>query len=260
MLTDYIEIIDRTVDFDEIVDSIAKLYVRRQEFTVTCFEPGIHRLKPIGIEFNDTMLYSNWVDLRVNTVEVDTSKGITDIKENYSVEYTFSEKMEDWFIKYWPFLAGAGGLVAIFFIVRLIRSRKPEEVVPEIPKIPAHITALKALIELRQKEAWKTENKKEFYSELTYTVRLYLEQRFGIQAIESTTREIIDELKYADISEEDKRYLRKILSQADMVKFAKMKPQEEQGEESLGKSIDFVEKTKLEDTIEPIKKEGENAD
>src|SRR5690606_27942836 len=116
---------------------------------------------------------------------------------------------------------------------------------PEAPPIPAHITALKSLIELKKRQAWKTENKKEYYSELTYTVRLYLEERFGIQAIEHTTREIINDLKYADISEEDKVYLRKILSEADMVKFAKMTPQEKHGEESLEKSIDFVQKTKV---------------
>ena len=91
------------------------------------------------------------------------------------------------------------------------------------------------------------DDKKQYYSELTYTVRLYLEQRFGIQAIEHTTREIIQDLKYADISEEDKMYLRKILSEADMVKFAKMKPENKFGEESLDKSIDFVNKTKKED-------------
>ena len=243
-LTEYIEIVDRTVDFTEIVDSTNKIFQRKQEFTVTCFEPGIHRLNPIGIEVNDSMYYTNMIDFVVQSVEVDTSKGIHDIKENYSVDYTFSEKLEDWFSKNWPYLAAGGGLLALFFIFRLVRNKRPEQEEDAPPPIPAHITALKALLDLKKKEAWLTENKKEYYSELTYTVRLYLEQRFGIQAIEHTTREIINDLRYADISEEDKIYLRKILSEADMVKFAKMKPDTSHGEESLNKSIDFVEKTK----------------
>lgn len=247
MLTDYIEILDRTVDYDEIVDSVNGIFVRKQEFTVTCFDAGLHRIQPIGIEVDDSMYYTNTAELLVETVEVDTSKGITDIKENYSVKYSFGEKIEDWFKAYWPYLAGTAGLIAIFFLFRLIKNRRPEKEEKLPPPIPAHITALKSLIELKEKEAWKTENKKEYYSNLTYTVRLYLEQRFGIQAIEHTTREIINDLRYADISEEDKVYLRKILSEADMVKFAKMKPDESHGEQSLDKSIDFVEKTKKEE-------------
>lgn len=247
MLTDYIEILDRTVDYVEVVDSNSFHYKRKQEFTLTCFEPGTHHLQPLGIELNDSMFYTNSTALNVETVEVDTTKGITDIKGNYQVEYTFAEKMEDWFAKYWPWLAGGAGLVAIFFLVRLIKNRRPEKVEPEAPPIPAHITALATLIKLREERAWLSEDKKGYYSDLTYTVRLYLEERFGIQAIEHTTREIINDLKYADITEEDKVYLRKILSEADMVKFAKMVPGEEHGEESLNKSIAFVEKTKKEE-------------
>ena len=244
MLTDYIEILDRTVDFEATLDSSENKYIRKQEFTVTSFEPGFHKINPIGIELNDTMVYTNSANLFVESVAIDTSKGITDIKENYGVDYSFGEKIEDWFKYYWPYLAGAAALVACYFLFVLIKNRRPEKIIPDAPPIPAHITALKALIELKQKQAWRTEDKKQFYSELTYTVRLYLEERFGIQAIEHTTREIIDDLKFADISEEDKVYLRKILSQADMVKFAKMKPDETAGEDSLYKSIDFVEKTK----------------
>ncbi|MEX1001258.1 MAG: hypothetical protein WDZ35_04005 [Crocinitomicaceae bacterium] len=244
MLTDHIEIIDRTVDFDELIDTSQHIYLRKQEFTITCFQAGRHVLQPVGIELNDSMYYTNKAELLVETVEIDTSKGIYDIKGNYAVEYTFTEKVEDWFKKYWPWLAGAGGLIAVLFLIRLIRKRLPEQEAPKVPPVPAHLTALKALLDLKKEEAWKSGDPKSFYSELTYTVRLYLEQRFGIKAIERTTREIISDLKFADISEEDKVYLRKILSEADMVKFAKMIPDETIGEQSLDRSIDFVERTK----------------
>jgi hypothetical protein len=245
-LTEHIEILDRTVDFDEIIDSNYNVFNKKQEFTVTCFKPGIHYINPIGIEMDDSLYYSNPLQLLVQTVEVDTATGITDIKEIYSVDYSFGEQMEDWFKKYWPFLAGSAAIVAIFFLLRLIKNARPEKEIVLPPPIPAHITALKSLIELKNNQAWLMDNKKKYYSELTFTVRLYLEQRFGIQAIEHTTREIIQDLKYADISEDDKMYLRRILSEADMVKFAKMKPENKFGEESLHKSIDFVEKTKKE--------------
>ena len=251
--TEHIEIIDRTVDFEKIVDTLNHVYSRTQEFQITCFQPGIHMIPSIGIELNDSVYHTYSTSLIVETVEIDTSKSITDIKENYSVEYSFGEKVEDWFKYYWPWIASAGGLLAIFFLFKLFKNRKEEEEeIPFVPVIPAHITALKSLQQLESEKAWLSEEQKEYYSELTYTVRLYLEQRFGINAVEQTTREIISELKFADISEEDRLHLRKLLSQADMIKFAKMKTGKDQGKDSLYKSIDFVQKTKNEDVDKDV--------
>jgi hypothetical protein len=62
--------------------------------------------------------------------------------------------------------------------------------------------------------------------------------------MEQTTREIIRDLKFSAISEEDKVYLRKILREADMVKFAKFTPSDDDAYAYLNKSIDFVKRTK----------------
>ena len=237
-----IEIIDRTIDYEDPSDTTGGI-MRKQDFQITSFEPGFHFIPSIAIELDDSTFYTTSTTLQVETVETDSS--IVDIKPNYSVDYTFGEKVEDWFRSYWKWLAGIGIAIAAFFLFRLWKNRSPkEEEVPYVPPIPAHITALKSLRELEQEQAWQSSEQKEYYSDLTYTVRLYLEQRFGIKAVEQTTREIITELRYADISEEDKLHLRKLLSQADMIKFAKMKADANHGKDSLYKSIDFVEKTK----------------
>jgi len=146
----------------------------------------------------------------------------------------------------WIFI-GFALIALIFLIIRAVRKKKEGEEIIEVPMIPAHITALNALHALEKQEAWKSEDKKRYYSDLTDTVRLYLEQRFQIFAMEQTTREIIDDLKYSDITNEDKEFLRKILTQADMVKFARVKPDNELGYVSLGRSIEFVDKTKKEE-------------
>ena len=86
---------------------------------------------------------------------------------------------------------------------------------------------------------------------MTDTVRQYLEDRFNIQALEQTTTEIIRDLKFADISPEDKAFLKQILQQADFVKFAKFKPTDDDGLSALDKSFDFVQQTKIE-VIDPI--------
>lgn len=243
-LTDEIEIIDKTVDYESLTDSLTKTYLREQQITISAFEPGVFKIPAQEIELNETLYATNELELLVETVEVDTSKGIVDIKPKYEVNYSLSEMAADWFKTYWPVFAIAAGLVALFFLFRLLRKRRGEEPEPEAPKIPAHITALESLNALLYGEGWKTSQKKEYYSTLTDTVRKYLEERFDIYALEKTTREIIADLKNADISDEDKIYLKKILSQADMVKFAKFSPADEDGYISLKQSIEFVERTK----------------
>ena len=244
-LTKDIDIVDKTVDRDFLLDSASATYLREQQLLITAFEKGQFTIPQQEIRLGDSIYYSNTVQLLVETVAIDTSKGIADIKPIYSVDYPFSERSKDWLKVNWYWLAIIGGLILIFFIWRYVQRRKPEEeeeIIEEV--IPAHIIALEALEKLLKQEDWKSPEKKEYYSELTETVRTYLENRFGIHAMEQTTREIIRDLKFSAISEADKVYLRKILREADMVKFAKFSPSDDDAFAYLNKSIDFVKRTK----------------
>ncbi|MBI3133689.1 MAG: hypothetical protein HYZ14_03345 [Bacteroidetes bacterium] len=246
-LTKKIEIIDKTVDYESILDSNTQTYLREQQLTISAFEPGVFEIPAIEIELNESRFETNPLQLIVETVEVDTSKGIVDIKPNYDVTYTWSEMAKDWLKTYWYVFAIAGTIIALFFLFRLLKKYRKEKPEPEAPKIPAHITALAVLNDLMMHESWKAGNKKDYYSTMTDTVRRYLEERFDIHALEKTTREILTDLKNADISDTDKVYLKKILNQADMVKFAKFSPADDDGLVSLKQSIEFVERTKKHD-------------
>ncbi len=248
-LTENLEIIGKTIDLETLVDSGSSTYIKEQRLLITGFEQGNYTIPEQTIYLNDSVYESNSLVLQISTVEVDTSKGIADIKPIYSVNYPFSERSRDWFLENWYWIAIIVALIIAFLIWRYLKQKEPEieaEVLEEI--IPAHILALAALSKLKQDEEWKSERKKEYYSTLTDTVRSYLENRFNIHAMEQTTQEIITDLKYASISEDDKVYLRKILREADMVKFAKMTPNDEDAFEYLNKSIDFVNRTKEKET------------
>lgn len=245
-ITRDVEVVDQSIDFDKIVDSTAGIYLREQQLVVTAFEEGEYEIPGQEIWLNDSLFTTNPVSLTISTVEVDTTKGITDIKPIYAVNYPFSERSMDWLKENWMWLAIIGGLILLFIAWRIYQKRKPEpeeeEILEEI--IPAHIIALETLNKLLKNEGWKTLEKKGYYSTLTDTVRSYLENRFGINAMEKTTREIINDLKFSPISEDDKVYLRKILREADLVKFAKFSPSDDEACAYLNKSIDFVERTK----------------
>lgn len=248
-ITDHVEIVDKTIDKEIITDSALGTYQREQKLLITVFEPGTYRIPSQTIFLNDSAFTTEEDSILVETVEVDTTKGIADIKPIYSVNYPFSERSKDWFKKYWYYLT-AGALALIGFLFWRKYKKKEEDTEPEVLEeiIPAHVLALTTLEKLLREEKWKSGEKKVYYSELTDTVRAYLENRFGIHAMEKTTREIIKELKYSAITEDDEATLRKILREADMVKFAKFTPGDEDAYHCLNKSIDFVNRTKKKET------------
>lgn len=248
LLTDGIEIVSKSIDKDELIDSSKALYRRQQRFILTSFEEGTYSIPPQEIELGDSTYLTDSALILVETVPVDTSKGVYDIKPIYAVDYPITERSKDWFLENWYWIAIILGLIIAFLVYRYVQQRKKQEGPAEAKVIiPAHILAMEKLDQLLKEEAWKSEQKKNYYSELTDTVRSYLENRFDIHAMEKTTREIIQDLKYSPISEADKVYLRKILREADMVKFAKFSPTHEDALVYLHNSIDFVNRTKTEE-------------
>jgi len=245
-ITNEIEIIDKS-DIKTIpLDSTqSHQFLMEQDMIITSFDPNKHTIPSIEFHYQDSTFKSLPLTLVVNTVPVDTaSKKLFDIYPIYDVDYPVTEQIADAVKNYWYYLVILA-LIVIIIILYIRYKNKPKEVVvvPEV-KLPPHIKALQVLNELKQQEAWKKENKKEYYSNLTDTVREYLEERFGIQALEKTTREIINDLKFTDISVDDKHFLREILKQADFVKFAKFKPNDDDGFNALNKSLEFVKRTK----------------
>ena len=91
-LTDEIEVIDKTIDYEVLVDSTRSLYKREQKLYLTSFEAGTYYTPALEIELDDTILKTESLVLRVETIAVDTSKGIYDIQPNYEVPYSFTEK------------------------------------------------------------------------------------------------------------------------------------------------------------------------
>ncbi|KAA3617817.1 MAG: hypothetical protein D8M58_00280 [Calditrichaeota bacterium] len=109
---------------------------------------------------------------------------------------------------------------------------------------PAHEIALEALEELYGSDLLESGQLKIFYIRLTEILRNYLEGRYYISAMEETTDEIIRDL-IEHIDEEKRDELSGILKEADLVKFAKHKPQSGQTEEIKQQSERFIQETKL---------------
>jgi hypothetical protein len=133
----------------------------------------------------------------------------------------------------------------VWLIVRHLRNRS---VMPApAPKIPPHVVANKALVELGHRKLWQKGKFKAYYTELTSILRAYISGRWNIGALEMTTDEIIAALRDVDMPTASRTDLITILRTADMVKFAKAEPEAEDNEENLSRAIYFVENTKVVD-------------
>ena len=120
------------------------------------------------------------------------------------------------------------------------------------PKLPAHVIALDKLNKLKQERLWENNQVKEYQSKLTFAIREYLENRFEVQALESTTSEIVNDLEAKDFDTTYSESLTRILQVADLVKFAKATPDDAMHEQFLDEAFSFVEDTKsIEELINP---------
>lgn len=146
---------------------------------------------------------------------------------------------------------GLIALVLLSLIIWLVASqlykymRKREATERLLPKIPPHIVANKALVELNHRKLWQNGKYKLYYTELTAILRVYISERWGISAMEYTTPEIIEALSEIDMPRDSRFALVALLRTADMVKFAKAEPEAEENEENYTRAYYFVENTKL---------------
>lgn len=242
---------DTLVNLVEVIDvsridtsQNSSYHFQKREITITSFDSGYYALKPFLFKVNEKSVESEALLLEVLNVKIDsTNAQLYDIKDIYNDPLTLSELINE----YWPFAVGGLGLMAIlgWLLWFLFIRPKPvrEEQTIKRPQIPPHEIALKKLQEIEAQQFWQSGKYKEYHSDVTETVRTYMEQRFGIHALEQTSDEIIHQMKFIDIDQEVQQKLVRMLKLADMVKFAKEKPLPAENEATMSMAIDFIQST-----------------
>jgi len=140
-----------------------------------------------------------------------------------------------WIISIFIGLAIVGVLLYFFYF----RKKAPAPPPPLPAPDPAHVIAFRSLEELQSQTALID---KDYYSSLDQILRGYLENRYSIPALERTSSEVVGLLHNEGIPDNDE--LRDLLSQVDMVKFAKAELPQERRASSWERVREFVERTK----------------
>lgn len=143
---------------------------------------------------------------------------------------------------YLPYLVIGGIAVLVALLVWLWwRRRKAKPVAePSRPQLPADYVALKALGEIEAMRLLESGRHKKYYTLVVDVLRHYIEQRYGVQAMDRTTDEIVFDLQRSRIEIDA---LEPLLRDADLVKFAKYKPGAEKGSAALESARDIVVQT-----------------
>lgn len=225
---------------DTIVGNSRNILIKK--YGLTQFDSGKYTIPRVKILINKIPVFSDSIKVEVFNVKVDTLKQkMHDIKPIIQVETPTS----DW----WKYILGlvafaAAGINGYYFY----KKKKNQKEKPLVYNSPIEkATSLMQLLE--KKELLANGEIKAYYSELTDITRDYIEEAINIPAKESTTSELIAALRIAStkkkmkLSKETLLNLEKVLKQADLVKFAQVKP------------LDFEiasDKEKLEKTINII--------
>ena len=249
----------------EVVDRTAPDTLKRrgdgtleieQVYTITSFDSGFFVIPPfrfIDAEDTSSMAETEAILIEVHTMEVDTAQAFKDIKNPYSVPYTWDEFISE-------AIAISGILVLLllaYLFYRYWKNRPKKEIVEEVFVGDPYEIAMEGLHLLDDKKLWQQDKIKEYYTELTDIVRTYIENRYAIIAMEMTTDEIMESLAYTQAAPADREKLGQLLLMADMVKFAKSKPLAREHQMNMSQASDFVRDTRQ---VEDLPQSGDPAE
>lgn len=246
MLMEGIEIVGEVQSDTQYINNNSHKVVT-QRYTVTSFDTAFYYIPPIEVLVDSQAYASNSLALKVMTYDIDTTavEAIFPIKDVVKRPITFVELL--------PMIGSIVLLVALCFVIPYLLGRyhdnKPilRRVTIE-PKQPPHRVALQEMERIRVDKSWQGDDPKQYYTELTDVLRGYMEERFGFNAKEMTSDEII-----AHLSEQtDKEWigeLRELFNMSDLVKFAKYKPMINENDMNLINAIEFINKTKVESEV-----------
>ena len=219
--------------------------VRHQRgYVLTSFEDTLYYIPPMTVKVNDQDYQTNQLALKVLTVEVDTTNyenyfGPKDVQDNPFL-------WEEWSLSFWLSIVMLVLLAVAYYLYLRLRDNKPVIArIRIIKRLLPHQKAMKAIEEIKAEKMLTAENSKEYYTRLTDALRKYIEERYGFNAMEMTSSEIIDRLMAAG-DHQSLNELSQLFQTADLVKFAKYSTLINENDANLVSAVDFINKTKIE--------------
>ena len=215
-----------------------------RHYTVTCFDSALIYIAPIPVRIDGQEYSSNRLALAFMTYDIPQGQenNIFGPKENMRTPVQFREI----WLPVLLYLLSMFAIVGAIFLFRRYRDDKP--IIRHIKveaRIPAHKRALDGMEELRRSGLTSGDDPKLYYTRLTDLLREYINERFGFNATEMTSDEILEHLRESR-DRESLQELASLLSTSDLVKFAKFRPMIGENDRNLLGAVEFVRQTMVE--------------
>ncbi|MDR0939186.1 MAG: BatD family protein [Mediterranea sp.] len=240
-LTRGVEVLEVSKPDTQYLNNRQRMLIARK-YTITSFDSALYYLPPMPVSVDGKPYKSQALALKVYSVQVDTLHPENFFPEKGIMEAPFA--WSDWYGLFAnAFLVILWGASLVYLIVRL-RDNKP--IIRKIKvdaKLPPYQVALKEIERIKMERVWQRGASKQYYTELTDAIRTYIKERFGFNALEMTSTEILDKLLETN-DKEAIADLKSLFQTADLVKFAKHNPLMNENDANLVSAIDFINETK----------------
>jgi hypothetical protein len=215
-----------------------------KKYTITSFDEKLYAIPGQKVKIDGKEYVGGTLALKVVTMDVDTLHPNQffppkDVQDN---PFLWSE----WSPIFWMSVLMLVLCITGFYLYLRLKNNKPIITrIKIVKKIPPHQKALTAIEKLKVEKMTTSTDQKTYYTELTDTLRKYIEERFGFNAMEMTTTEIIYHLQQnGDRKMMDE--LKGLFETADLVKFAKHEALINENDMNLVNAINFIDQTKIE--------------
>ena len=224
-----------TIDLDN-----NRIQINR-DLIIQSFDSGMWIIKPIPYVVNGDTAFCNQLTLKVLPVDVSQMKDINDIKPVEEVPFNLLDWLPDY---WWAWLLGLLLIGAGIWAYRKYYKKGINPLKPNKKRLPPYEEAMINLQNLKAAQLWQQGQEKEYFTGLTDILRVYIDRRFHINAVEMTSSQIIDTLKKNDETKAVNEQLEMILEIADIVKFANARPLADDNEVAYQRAVNFVEATR----------------
>lgn len=217
----------------------------KRALLVQSFDSGVYTIPPFLLITGPDTVRTNPLTLKVIPADVSKLEDIHPLASTAEFESKWYDFLPDWLTNYWlwmllSLIVIAGGICAYLILTKKVAVN----ILPQKKRLPPYEIAMQKMQALREAQLCEHGQEKEFYTALIDILREYLQYRFGINAMEMTSSQIVKALSRNDDTRLPSEYMKKVVEIADFVKFAKVRPLPDDNVRSFNNAMRFIEETK----------------
>ena len=232
-------------EFKVDTNYLDKKFIISKQFALTFFDSGTYYIPSQKLSLLNKEIKLDSFKVTINPIKIDTTKqGLYDIKpimkSNTKFDFLFWLYILIFIIVFCTFLYFKNHIFSFFTINKL-----------EVEYLTPYEKAVTELSKIKDLNYLSEIDIKTYYSDLTFVIRNFIEEKIIDNALECTTKELIQKLsllktsKKLNFSNSTLKNIEDIFSRADLVKFAKYEPDTQSASTDLETLTKELEKIKL---------------